>query len=288
MAIARQQVVPAFLVSPAVLSSCLFVLLPVVCIGAYSFWGHMVAGAVEKTLTLENWRELVKDPFYGSILLRTVRLAATTTVLAVLIGYGPAYYLSTIPAKKRGILVLMLFLPSWISYIVRTMSWIQILGRNGLVNTALQGLGITNEPIKLLYNDFAIYVGILQYVLPIMILNIYLGLTSVDRNVVDAARTLGANGPQAFFRVTVPLSMGGLSAGCLICFIWTLGSFVTPMLLGGPGTTYYATLVYENILTQQDWPFGSTLALLSVLFLTVSLAVYGRLMGLSHMFRETR
>lgn len=282
----RGRFVSLALVSPAVVSVALFVVLPLICIGMYSFWSRFPNGAVNQTFTLVNWHELVSDPLYGKVLGQTIFLATTTTLIAVLVGYGPAYYLTTLPAKQRGLLIILLFVPSWISYIIRTMSWMHVLGRNGIVNSSLMSMGIISEPLPLIYNNFAIYVGVVQYALPIMILNIYLGLMAVDRNVVDAARTLGANGFQTFRSVVLPLSIGGLSAGCLICFIWTLGTFVTPMLLGGPGTTYYASMVYDSILHHQDWPFGSTLALLSIMFLTISLIAYGRLIGLSHLFKE--
>lgn len=288
MTFARNSALSLGMVSPAVVTVGLFVLLPLLCIGIYSFWSHFPNRTINTSFTLKNWYELVEDPLYGVILWRTIVLSATTTVIAAVISYGPAYYLTTLPAKQRGFLIILLFVPSWISYVIRTMSWLHILGRNGIVNTTLMQIGAIERPLDLLYNDFAIYVGVIQYALPIMTLNIYLGLSAVDRNVIDAARTLGANGPQTFKSIVLPLSMGGLSAGCLIVFIWTLGTFVTPMLLGGPGTTYYASMVYETILHHNDFPFGSTLALLSIVFLTVSVALYGRLMGLSHLFREKR
>lgn len=275
----------ALLLTPAILLSALFVVLPLACIGIYSFWVLRPNGELVRSFTLTNWYMLLTDEFYLGILLKTAQLSFFSTLIALVIGFGPAYYLTTLSPKWRAILALLLFMPSWISYVVRTMSWLQILGRTGPINMLLMDWGVINDPLPLLYNSFSVYIGIVHYALPVMILNIYLGLTSVDQNLVAAGRTLGANSVQVFFSVVFPLALGGISAGFLICFIWTLGAYITPLLLGGPNSTYYATLVYETILMQQDWPFGSTLALLLIIILCVCLFFYGRYMGLSHMFR---
>lgn len=284
----RPYAIPWCLLAPALCCIAAFVVAPILCVGIYSFWSHLPTGAVSTTLTLENWQELLTDPFYGSILLKTIRLAAVSTAICAVLGYGPAYYLTLQPARRRAAFVLLLFLPSWISYVVRSMSWLHILGRTGLVNTLLLDAGVITTPLPLLYNDFSVYVGIIQYLLPLMIINIYIGLQFIDPNVVDAARTLGANSVQAFWAVTFPLALPGLSAGCLLAFILAMGAYITPMVLGGPGATYYANLVYDTVISQQDWPFGATLSLVVVFFLALSLYGYARLSGLSQMFREAR
>jgi len=260
---------------------CAFVLAPILCVGAYSFWGRDTPG-----LTLGNWYEFFSDPFYAAILLDTLRLAGITTLVCVVLGYGPAVYLMLQPPRRRALLVVMLFLPSWISYIVRTMSWLPILGKAGLINQLMLNAGLIDQPLPLLYNNFSIYVGLVQFLLPLMIINVFIGLQSVDPSLVLAARTLGANRLQAFRRVTLPLSLPGLAAGCLLCFILSIGSYITPMVLGGPGATYYANLVYDTVLTQQDWPLGATLSLVVVIFLSLALILYARFMGLANMFRD--
>lgn len=276
------------LVGPALCCVAAFVLAPILCIGIYSFWTRLATGAVQFTFTLDNWRELFGDTFYGVILLRTLRLAAVVTLVCAALGYGPAYYITLVSPARRALLVVLLFLPSWISYIVRSMSWLPILGKEGLLNTLLLRTGVVAEPLPLLYNDFSIYVGLVQFLLPLMIVNIYIGLQAVDRKVVDAARTLGANPVQAFFAVTFPLALPGLAAGCLLTFILAMGSYITPIILGGPGTTYFANLVFDTFVSHQDWPFGATLSLVIVFFLIAGLAGYAKLAGLSAMFREIR
>jgi len=276
------------LVTPALCCVVAFVLAPILCIGIYSFWTRLATGAVQFIFTLDNWRELFGDSFYALILLRTLRLAAVVTLVCAILGYGPAYYITLVSPARRALLVILLFLPSWISYIVRSMSWLPILGKEGLFNSLLLRAGVIGEPLPLLYNDFSIYVGLVQFLLPLMIINIYIGLQAVDRKVVDAARTLGANPAQAFLTVTFPLALPGLAAGCLLTFILAMGAYITPLILGGPGTTYYANLVFETFVSHQDWPFGATLSLVIIFFLVAGLAGYAQLAGLSTMFREIR
>ena len=276
------------LVAPAVCCIVAFVLAPILCIGMYSFWTRLATGAVQFTFTLDNWRELFGDTFYAWILLRTLRLAAVVTLICVVLGYGPAYYITLVSPARRALLVILLFLPSWISYVVRSMSWLPILGKEGLFNSLLLRAGLINEPLPLLYNDFSIYVGLVQFLLPLMIINIYIGLQAVDRKIVDAARTLGANPARAFFAVTFPLALPGLAAGCLLTFILAMGAYITPIILGGPGTTYYANLVFETFVSHQDWPFGATLSLVIIFSLIAGLAGYAQLAGLSTMFRDVR
>jgi spermidine/putrescine transport system permease protein len=279
---------PWLLLAPALCCIAAFVVLPIASIGAYSFWADTPTGLVDARFTLRNWQEFFGDPFYGEVLLKTLRLSLVTTLVCALVGYGPAYFLSRLGGRRRGLLIVLLFLPSWISYIVRTMSWLYVLGKTGLVNTLLLRAGLVGAPLPLLYNDFSIYLGLVHYLLPLMILNIYIGLGMVDRNLVDAARTLGAAEWQAFLSVTFPLSLPGLSAGALLCFILSAGTYVTPLILGGPGSNYYASFIYDTVISQADWPFGATLSLVFIALLAVALFGYGRLIGLAHMFQEQR
>ncbi|WP_431284340.1 ABC transporter permease [Humitalea sp. 24SJ18S-53] len=278
---------PAWLLlAPALACVAMFIVMPLVTVGVYSFWQRSPIGIVEQVFTLDNWREFFGDSFYALILWRSIRLSLLAMLTAALLGYPVAYTLSRMGDRWRAALILLLFLPSWISFVVRTMSWLHVLGPTGLVNMSLQRMGLIFEPLPLLYNDFAIYIGLVHYVITYMILNIYIGLQSVDRNVVDAARTLGASDWQAFLAVTLPLSLPGLSAGCLLCFILASGSYITPMLLGGPGNIYFPNLIYEAMVPQLDWPFGAALALVFILVLVAVLLVYARIVGLSHLTKR--
>ena len=285
---ARTHALAWALVAPALCCVIGFVLAPIICLGIYSFWSHAGPGVVDYRLTLENWQELIFDPFYAGILLKTLRLAATGTLICAVLGYGPAWYITTQPPARRALLITLLFLPSWISYIVRSMSWLPILGKEGLLNTLLVSWHLAPQPLALLYNDVSVYVGMVQFLLPLMIVNITIGLQAVDGRLLEAARTLGASEASAFLVVTFPLALPGLLAGSLLTFVLAMGSYITPLILGGPGTTYYANLVFDTFVSQQNWPFGATLSLVIIFFLTLGLVGYARLAGLSTMFREAR
>ncbi|MQB12366.1 ABC transporter permease [Agrobacterium sp. ICMP 6402] len=277
--------VPWLLLGPAMVSVAFFIVAPIVFIGAYSLLGRAPSGAIEYRITFENWNYVFSDLFYLGILAKTALMAFIATLLCAVVGYAPAYFLTSVSPGLRNFLLMLIFLPSWISYVIRTMAWIPILGSEGLVNRLIVLTGFSTGPIGLLYNDYSVYVGIVQYVLPFMIVNIFLGLQSVDQNAVLAARTLGATGSQAFFTVTFPLALPGLSAGALLCFILAMGTYVTPLLLGGTGTTYYAKLIYDAIIMENDWPVGAAVSLILVGFLGAAIALYSRKFGLNHVLK---
>ncbi|MBM3573176.1 MAG: ABC transporter permease [Alphaproteobacteria bacterium] len=279
---------PLLLLAPAVLCTAAFIVLPLLCMGIFSFWTQTRAGVVLRVFTLANWREYLGDPFYVSILVDTLRLAATTTALCALIGYPTAYALTLIGPRWKSLLIILLFLPSWISYVVRTMSWLYVLGKNGLLNSALIKAGVLVEPVQFLYNDVTVHLGLVHYLLPLMIVNIYIALQSVDKNVVAAARTLGATEWQAFLAVTFPLSLPGIGAGCLLCFVLGAGTYITPLVLGGAGSTYYSQLIYQSVIRQLNWGFGATVSLVFVFVLALVVTLYVRVAGLSHVFKEIK
>lgn len=277
---------PWALLSPALTLLLLFLVVPIGFVAVYSFWLRTASGAVRPEATLANWAELFSDPYYWMILGRTLRLALVTTAICAAAGYVVAYFLANTRIRRRTILILLLMLPFWISFVIRTMSWIHVLGATGAVNGALRWLGLADAPLKLLYNDVSILMGLLHFLLPFMILNIYVSLESIDRNAVAAARTLGATEWRAFLDVTFPLSLPGLGAGCLLCFVLCAGTYVTPLLLGGPGNFMFASLIYDAIIAQFDWPFGSVLSILLLALLGAVVAAYNHFMGLSQVLRS--
>lgn len=280
--------VPWLLLGPAIAAVIIFTLGPILFIGAYSVMTRLPSGVVTGELTLDSWRYLFSDLFYVQVLAKTVWMAFVATLLCALIGYAPACFLVRQRPSIRNFLLLLIFLPSWISYVIRTMAWYPILSREGLVNKGLEDLGLISAPLQLLYNDYSVYIGVIQYVLPFMIINIYVGLQSVDQNLVSAARTLGASAPKAFMTVTFPLAFPGLAAGSLLCFILAMGTYVTPMLLGGTSTTYYAKLIYDSIIVQNDWPVGAAVSIVLIAFLAAVVAVYAGKFSLSHVLKGGR
>jgi spermidine/putrescine transport system permease protein len=180
-------------------------------------------------------------------------------------------------------LLLLLILPFWVSFIIRTLSWIHILGNQGAINGILQWLGITGQPLSLMYNEFAVLVGFIHVFLPYMILNVYVSLDGIDENLEPAARTLGCTPWQAFREVTLPLSMPGLAAGSLLVFVLTAGSYVTPLILGGPGDFLFGNLIFDAVISELNWPMGATLSFTLLFLLGVVVVIYSRFMGLSQL-----
>jgi len=279
---------PWLLLTPALTAVTFLLVIPACFIVVYSFWLRTAAGAEQVGFYLDNWKDVLGDPFYRDILLQTLEIAAISTVVCALMGYVPAYFIAYANVRHKAVLLLLLMLPFWISYIIRTMSWINILGVSGAVNVALQWLGIIDEPIRMLYNQTTVILGLVHFLLPFMILNIYVSLDGIDRHLTDAAKSLGCTGWQAFREVTLPLSLPGLAAGCLLCFVLGAGTYITPMILGGPRDAMFANLVYEAIVTQLNWPLGSALSLVLLALLGGLVMVYTRYLGIDQIAKSFR
>jgi len=273
---------PWILLSPALVSVVLLLVVPLMFIVVYSFWLRSAVGADTPGFFLDNWQKVLSDRFYRDILLNTLKIAAITTALCALLGYPAAYFI----ARSRGnklVLLVLLMLPFWISYIIRTMSWINILGISGALNGALMWLGLTSQPIQMLYNETTVILGLVHFLLPFMILNIYVSLEGIDRNLEDAAASLGAARWQGFWAVTLPLSLPGLAAGGLLCFVLAAGTYITPVILGGPRDAMFANLVFEAIIRQLNWPLGSALSLMLLAVLGALVLIYNRYLGMSQL-----
>ncbi|MEI4234081.1 ABC transporter permease [Roseovarius sp. D22-M7] len=279
---AREARQPWILLSPALAAVLLLLIIPLIFVVVYSFWLRSATGTDQVGFYLANWQKALSDPFYRDILLNTLKIAAITTVICGLMGYPAAYFIARSKGNKL-ILLLLLMLPFWISYIIRTMSWINILGTSGALNTLLIWLGILDAPIQMLYNEATVILGLVHFLLPFMVLNVYVSLEGIDTNLEDAATSLGATKWQAFTQVTLPLSLPGLAAGGLLCFVLGAGTYITPIVLGGPTDAMFANLVYEAIITQLNWPLGSALSLLLLIVLGILVAIYNRYLGLSQL-----
>jgi spermidine/putrescine transport system permease protein len=274
------------LLSPALTSLALFLVAPIVFVIIYSFWIRTAEGLDVPAFQFGNWSAVATDYYYWLGLWGSFKLALVTTLACAAVGYPTAYFLARIRFGNKALLLFLLFLPFWISYIIRTMAWISVLGRTGAVNTALISLGIIDEPLTMLYNDFSVVMGLVYFLLPYMIINVYVSLDGIDRNLEASARTLGCSPWQTFREVTLPLSLPGLGAGCMLCFVLAAGSYVTPRLLGGPDTLFFPDLIYEAIISQLDWPTGAVLSVILLLSLGLLVAVYNRFMSLSDIYRS--
>ncbi|GGE97370.1 ABC transporter permease [Stappia taiwanensis] len=275
---------PVLLLTPAITAVALLLVVPLGFILVYSFWLRTATGADQAGFFLDNWREALFDPFYRDILLNTLKIAAVTTIVCALTGYPAAYFI----ARSRGnkaLLLLLLMLPFWISYIIRTMSWINILGASGAVNSGLMALGLISEPLPMLYNEATVVLGLVHFLLPFMVLNVFVSLDGIDATLEDAACSLGATRWRSFLEVTLPLSLPGLAAGGLLCFVLAAGTYITPIVLGGPSDAMFANLVFEAIITQLDWPMGSALSLMLLAVLGALVLLYNHFLGMAQLMK---
>jgi putrescine transport system permease protein len=227
-------------------------------------------------LNLGNFAFLVEDNLYWMAYLNSIKVAAISTLLCLLIGYPIAYAIARSNPATRNILMLFIVLPFWTSFLLRVYAWIGILKNNGLLNNFLMSIGVIDQPMQMLQTDFAVYVGIVYSYLPFMILPLYANLEKMDLTLLEAAADLGCKPWQAFYKVTLPLSMPGVWAGCLLVFIPAVGEFVIPSLLGDPGMLMIGKVLWTEFFNNRDWPIASAVAIVLLLALVVPLMLFQR------------
>jgi len=220
-------------------------------------------------VTLDNYLFLFRDHYYAIIYLSSIKLAAISTLLCLALGYPMAYYIVRQPPRRRNMLLLGIILPFWISFLLRVYAWIGLLNSKGLINTFLLWLGVIDQPLELIYNDFAVYLGIVYSYLPFMILPLYANLEKMDLDLQDAAADLGARRWRVFVDVTLPLSVPGIIAGCLLVFIPAIGEFIIPALLGGSDTLMIGRALWDEFFINRDWPVASAVSVILLLILVV-------------------
>ena len=274
------------LLAPALITLFFLLIIPMLIIFVYSFYLFVDVGVDKPAFQFGNWIEFFTDSYYHGAIWTTLRIAVTATVVCAVIGYVPAYFIATTTFRHKWLLLLLLILPFWVSFIIRTFSWIQVLGNQGFINATLMSIGIIDQPIKMLYTEGAVIMGMIHFLLPYMVLNIYVSLEGIDRNLISAARTLGATSWQAFLQVTLPLSLPGLAAGSLLCFVLSAGTFVTPQILGGPGDFMFGNLIFDALMDELNWPMGATLSCVMLIMLGSIVLIYNRIMGLSQVYKS--
>jgi len=277
---------PWALLSPSLTAVFLLLVVPVIFVVVYSFWLRAPSGADIPAFQFGNYAKFFEDFFYPRVLIRTIRVALETVVLCLLMGYVPAYFFYRTRSRFRPFLMLLIMLPFWVSFIIRTLSWINILGDTGLINHLLMRSGVISSPLGMLYNEGAVLLGLIQYLLPFMILNVYVSLEGIDKSLTEAARSLGCTEWQAFREVTLPLSLPGVSAGCLLVFVLTAGTYLPPMILGGPGNDMIANLIFKRVIGTLDWPFGSAISVILLGILVVIIYTYNRYLGINQLFKS--
>jgi spermidine/putrescine transport system permease protein len=255
---------------PPILWVTLFLLLPYLLMFLHSFW-TVRDGVILHHCNLDNYLTLFKNPLYVQVLLRTVRIAASVTILSVLLGYPLAYFLSFRAGPRKELLYQLVIVPLWVSYLVRGYAWKTILGSDGVLNGFLQYLHITHGPVSaLLYSPFAVVLMLTHIYTPFVFLPIYASLEHIPRPLIEASQDLGASPRKTFLRVIVPLSFPGLLAGATFAFVLSLGDFLAPLLVGGPSGTMIANLVQSLFGAAYDWPLGAAISVF-ILIITLSL-----------------
>ncbi len=227
-------------------------------------------------LDLENFGLIWEDPLYWQSYLYSLRIAALTTLIALAIGYPLAYAMASAPARWRAILLVLVILPFWTSFLIRVYAWIGILRPEGLLDMALAALGLSDQPLRLLNTETAVLIGMVYSYLPFMVLPLYATLEKLDRSLLEAAADLGATPLRAFLTVTLPLSLPGILAGSALVFIPAIGEFVIPDLLGGPDTTMIGKVLWTEFFSNRDWPLASAVAVVLLVVLVLPLALLQR------------
>lgn len=249
------------LLSPAVVWLVLFLVGPLLIAVVVSLATRGPYGKIIYELSLNNYRKAI-DPLYLGAYWRTIWIATATTLLCAALSFPVAYYLALrAPERWKRVLLVLTVIPFWTSFLIRTYAWMLLLRSEGVINTALMHTGLIDEPLKLLYSDFAVLVGQVYGELPFMILPIYVALDRLDLGLLEAAQDLGANRLWTFLKVTLPLARPGLIAGTVLVFIPSLGAFITPDLLGGAKSMMVGNLI-QNQFSQLNQPFGSALSLI--------------------------
>jgi putrescine transport system permease protein len=227
-------------------------------------------------LTLANFQLLLEDDLYLVAYLNSIKIAAISTFIALILGYGMAYGIACSAPRWRYLLLMLIIIPFWTSFLIRVYAMIGFLKDTGLVNNLLMGLGIIDQPLTIMYTPWAVYIGIVYSYLPFMVLPIYAALDRMDPSLIEAAGDLGARPWKTFLRVTLPLSMPGVIAGSLLVFIPAVGEFVIPELLGGLGTPMIGKLLWADFFTNRDWPVASAVAVAMLALLVIPLMAFDR------------
>ncbi|MBY0508556.1 MAG: ABC transporter permease subunit [Rhodospirillaceae bacterium] len=223
--------------------------------------------------TLANYRMVFTDSLYVTAYFSSLKIAAIATLLTLLLGYPMAYGIARAPASHRVLLLVLVMLPFWTSFLVRIYAWIGLLRPTGIINAALESLGFIDAPLALLNTPGAVYLGIVYAYLPFMVLPLYARLERLDPALLEAAADLGAKPWRAFLHVTLPLSRPGIAAGCLLVFIPAVGEFVIPELLGGPDTLMIGKVLWNEFFSNRDWPLSAAITVVLLMVLVTPIAL---------------
>ena len=256
--------------SPYIIWSGLFIVIPLFLI---IFFAFTRSDNGTYTFTLNNFKELMQ-PMYFRIFYRSIKLALMSTILCLLIGYPAAYISAKSKASRQSVLLMLVIIPMWMNFLLRTYAWSAILGRNGVLNTILTAIGL--PAMNILYTDSAVMLGMVYNFLPFMIIPIYTILTKMDQDLINAAKDLGANSTQVFTKVIFPLSMPGVVSGITMVFMPAVSTFVISKLLGGGQFMLIGNLIEQQFMSVGDWHFGSAISIFMMIVILISMALMNK------------
>ena len=244
--------------------------IPLGAIVLFSFWSQDFLD-IDTTFTLNNYQEAVGGEIYRQLIVRSVTIAASVTVVTVILAFPIAYFVSFhVPPGRKSLWLFLITIPFWTSYLIRVFLWKVILGYNGVLNSSLQGIGLIDEPLTfILYNANAVVITLAHAFAPFAILPIFVALEKIDRSLLEASQDLGESRLMTFWRVTLPLAVPGIVAAVLIVFIPTVGDYLTPRLVGGPNGLMIANMIQTQFLRLNNAPLGAALAIIAMLCVTV-------------------
>jgi spermidine/putrescine transport system permease protein len=260
-------------ISPAVLWLTIFFVLPMIIIIGYSFLERGEYGNIEYIFTLRNYRRLF-DSIYFMAIIRTLQMASINAIICLLLGYPLAYFIAKQDnTTLKNILLVLVILPFWTNFLVRTYSWMILLGDEGIINNFLIKYGVLSEPMQTLHTPKAVIIGLVYNYLPFIVLPLYSSLEKIDGNLISAAKDLGASTFSTFVKIILPLSKSGIFAGFILVFIPSIGEFITPNLLGGSKVLMLGNIIARQFRESRDWPFGSAIALIVMGFIMIVLII---------------
>lgn len=233
-------------------------------------------GVLQLKIKLGNYIYIALDDLYFETYLSSLKFAAITAAICLLIAYPFAYFMARSPANIRPALLMLVMLPFWTSFLLRVYAWKMLLADNGVFNNFALWLGLIAEPMKMMHTPFSLVLGMVYTYLPFMILPLYANLVKMDLRLLEAAMDLGATPWQAFWRITVPLSKRGIAAGSMLVFIPCVGEFVIPELLGGPETLMIGRVLWDEFFSNNDWPMAASVAVVMILLIIVPLAIFSK------------
>ncbi|MCO6390851.1 ABC transporter permease subunit [Aliihoeflea aestuarii] len=271
-----RQLVP-ILILPILLVNAISFLWPTFSLLRMSLNEPVAGGAIRETLTLQTYIDVMTDGFYLELVWNSIYLCSIITIVTLILSYPIALFIHRADPKWRSILTLMVISPLLVSAVVRTYGWVIILGDQGLINAFLMSTGLVERPARLIFNNFGVVVGLIEILMPYMILSLMAGFGRLDPRLEEAAQSLGAKRFTTLRRVTIPLTAPGIALGCLLVFVLSISSFVTPKLLGGGRVFLLATEIYDQSIVLLNWPLAASLSMLVLVIFGAALVVYSRI-----------